>query len=173
MRIEDKLKNNGWKEAVKDLTLPEQMKEALTGQCKESGKKVNYKLRYAKLIPAACMLFILATASMTAHAVYMNTHLRVFFEQDITREQLAGLEDAIKQTEGVSSCRYVSADDAWREFSEAYLTPELTGEFEVNPLADCTNFEIGVSLKADVAELKAYIEELDGVRRVSHLWEGQ
>ena len=91
----------------------------------------------------------------------------MFFEQDITPEQFKAIEEELRQLEGISSCRYVSSDDAWKEFAEAYLTQELVSAFDGNPLADSANFEVGILLNADVREIKAYIEELDGVRLVS------
>ncbi len=169
--IEEKLAKNGWKEVVLGITMPEQMKKKLINQ-KITKKRLPYKLRYAKVIPAVCMLLILLTAGMTVHAVYIHTHLRVFFEQDITQEQYKAIEEELRQLEGVSSYSYVSSDDAWKEFGEVYLTPELVSAFGGNPLADSANFEVRILLNADVREIKAYIEKLDGVRLVSGLWEG-
>ena len=169
--IEEKLAKKGWKEAVLGITMPEQMKKKLINR-KTTNKRIPYKLRYAKAIPAVCMLLVLLTAGMTVHAVYIHTHLRVFFEQDITPEQFKAIEEELRQLEGISSCRYVSPDDAWKEFSETHLTQELVSAFDGNPLADSANFEVGILLNADVKEIKAYIENLDGVRLVSGLWEG-
>lgn len=169
--IEEKLEKKGWKEAVLRITMPEQMKKKLINQ-KTSKERTFYKLRYAKVIPVVCMLLFFLAAGMTVHAVYIHTHLRVFFEQDITPEQFKAIEEELRQLEGISSCRYVSPDDAWKEFSETHLTQELVSAFDGNPLADSANFEVGILLNADVREIKAYIENLDGVRLVSGLWEG-
>ena len=169
--IEEKLAKNGWKEAVLGITMPEQMKKKLINR-KTTKKRIPYKLRYARAISAVCMLLVLLTTGMTVHAVYIHTHLRVFFEQDITPEQFKEIEEELRRLEGVSSYRYVSSDDAWKEFGEVYLTPELVLSFGGNPLAESANFEVGILLNADVREIKAYIEELDGVRLVSGLWEG-
>lgn len=169
--LENRLAGTGWQEAVKSITMPEKMKEKLSGQSGKKEKKDFYRFRYAKLLPAACMALILATTGITAHAVYINTHLNVFVTHDITSEQLIYLENTLRQMEGVSSCRYISGDEAWKEFKEAYLTPELAESFTDNPLADSANLRVGISLKADVEEIREAIEELDGVRHVSGLWE--
>lgn len=169
--IEDKLKNGTWKETVKSLTMPEQMRQTLMGTQKKSEKRVNYRLRYAKALPAACMALIIACTGITAHAVYQNTHFRVFFEQDVTRQQISQIAENLEQIEGVSSCRYVDGDTAWKEFGETYLTPELAAGFESNPLSESANLEIGISLTADAAQIIDCIEELDGVRLVSSLSE--
>ena len=73
--------------------------------------------------------------------------------------------------DGVVSCRYIDSDTAWKTFGETYLTPELMEGFTENPLADSANFRIGVALNVDAEQMKALIEELDGVRIVSGLWE--
>ncbi|MBD5458313.1 MAG: hypothetical protein HDR27_07060 [Lachnospiraceae bacterium] len=177
--MESRLNHNGWKEIILGITLSQQMKESIMEQVKDlraeknrrPGSRAVYRIRYAKMIPAICMLFVLATVSMTAHAVYVNKHLNVFFEKDITAEQMRDIERALEQMEGVVSCRYIDRDTAWKMFSEEYLTPELLEGFTGNPLEESANFKVGVSLDTDAEQMKARIGELDGVRRVTGLWE--
>lgn len=169
--IEENLENGSWQAAVRKITLPRQMKSVLLENCTRSARRGHYKLWYIKAIPAFCILFILAATGITAHAFYMNTHFNVFFEADITKEELGRIETELMQIEGVSSCRYVDADTAWKEFGETYLTPEIMADFEDNPLADSANFKVGVSLQADTEKVRACMERIEGVRRVSGLWE--
>lgn len=178
--MEGRLERDGWKALVRGITLPQQRKEAIVEQIKDfptekrrsTGCKAFERMRKIRLVPAAvCMLLILATVSMTAYAAYVNGHLNVFFEKDITMEQLHDIEKELLQMEGVVSCRYIDSDTAWKSFGEEYLTPELMESFEENPLADSENFRVGISLDADAEEIKARIRELDGVRHVSGLWE--
>lgn len=171
INVEEKLENGMWKEVVKSAALPEQMRQTLLRQQEKSEKKISYRLRYVKVLPAACLALILACTGITAHAVYLNTHLRIFFEQDITRQQISQIEEALGQIEEISSCRYVDGDTAWKEFSAEYLTPELAAQFETNPLSESANFEVGISLTADTARIIDCIEELDGVRKVSRFSE--
>lgn len=169
--IENRLENDTWKEMLKSLSMPEQIKQALMRRKEKSERKGSYRLRYAKVLPAVCLALIIACTGITAHAVYMNTHFSIFFEPDITNEQLSRIESELEQMEGISSWRYVDGDTAWKEFSEAYLTPELEAQFEDNPLADCANYEAAVFLNADTAQMIAYFEKLDGVRKVSRFSE--
>lgn len=170
-RLEQRLEGTGWQDAVKAITLPGKMKEDLTEACSKKKKNIFCRFNYAKLIPAVCMAVILAASGITAHAVYINTHLNVFVTHDITSEQLSDLETSLRELEGISSCRYISGDEAWKEFSEAYLTPEITETFSSNPLADSANLRVGIALNADIEEIRETIEKLDGVRHVSGLWE--
>lgn len=172
-QIERRLNSTEWQNAVKAVAMPEKMKEELASTEIYSKRRKNSFMyfRYAKLTAAACMAVILAMTGITAHAVYVNTHLNVFVTHDITNEQLSNLENELRRMEGVSSCRYISGDEAWKEFGETYLTPELIEAFDDNPLADSANLRVGVFLHADIEEIRKAIEKLDGVRHVSGLWE--
>lgn len=179
MKLEERLENGGWKDAVRGMTLPQQMKESLLGQMKnvpmkkrqKAGNSIWYRRRAGIAAAAACTLLVLAVSGMTAHAVYVRNHLNVFFEKGITKEQMHGIEEQLLQMEGVVSCRYIDGGTAWKIFEETYLTPELMEEFTSNPLADSDNFRVGVAIDADAEEMKELIGELDGVRLVSGLWE--
>ena len=117
--IEKQLNQSGWKTIVRGITLPQQRKESIMDWVKasqaekhrKSKSKAAYRMRYARLVPAAiCILLILATAGMTARAVYVNRHLSVFFEKDMTMEQLHDIEKELLQMEGVVSCRYIAVE---------------------------------------------------------------
>lgn len=179
-KLDKRLESEGWKDAVRNMAMPQQSREALKEQlkacqCPPNQKTGNLMLRrgrFARLAAAAaCMLLVLTMTGMTAHAVYVNKHLNVFFEKDITAEQMSRIETQLLQMDGVVSCRYIDPDTAWKTFGETYLTPELMEGFTENPLADSANFRIGVALNVDAEQMKALIEELDGVRIVSGLWE--
>ena len=179
-KLDKRLESEGGKDAVRNMAMPQQSREALTEQlkacqCPQNRKTGNLMLRRGRFAglaaAAACMLLVLTMTGMTAHAVYVNKHLNVFFEKDITAEQMSRIETQLLQMDGVVSCRYIDSDTAWKTFGETYLTPELMEGFTENPLADSANFRIGVALNVDAEQMKALIEELDGVRIVSGLWE--
>lgn len=171
IELEKRLHENGWKNIVRSIALPQQIKENIIEQT-AADSQLPKRSFCAKLIPAAvCLLLVLATVSKTAYAVYENKHLNVFFENDITAEQMEVIEAELKQLDGVVSCRYIDADTAWKNFAESYLTPELEKGFKENPLAESANVRVGVSMNADAEQIKARIGALDGVRHVSGLWE--
>ena len=73
--MEGRLERDGWKALVRGITLPQQRKDAIMEQVKDSqtekrwstGCKAFDRMRKIRLVPAAvCMLLILATVSMTA-----------------------------------------------------------------------------------------------------------
>ena len=77
----------------------------------------------------------------------------------------------LAQIPGVSSCRFVSGDEAWNEFSSKYLDTELTAAFTENPLKDSFNYRLGVRLDADTEKVREEIAQLAGVRLVQNLEE--
>lgn len=145
----------------------------------EAGRRLSirqsgHKLYLAKAATAAGLVLALSCIGMTAHAsytLYQNTHLRVFFERNVDKEQIEEIGEKIKQIDGVAMCRFVGSDEAWEDFQSGYLTPELSAAFEENPLMDSYNYEIRITLDADVWQVKEALSELEGVRQVSGFWE--
>lgn len=73
--------------------------------------------------------------------------------------------------DGVYAIRFISGDEAWNTFSGKYLTEELIASFTENPLADSSSYRVTVSLRADTKEIRSRIEQLEGVRKTSNLYE--
>ena len=73
--------------------------------------------------------------------------------------------------DGIVSVRFVSADDAWKDFAENYLPEELAASFDTNPLADSANYEVTVGLGADTQAVREQILQLAGVRRLADRYE--
>lgn len=166
------------------ITLSPVGKERLKANIRENlgaGRRFSFfkyqggrRLYLAKAATAAGLVLALSCVGMTAHAsytLYQSTHLRVFFERGVDQQQIDRLGDEIRRTDGVAACRYVNADEAWKDFQEEYLTSELAEAFEENPLADSYNYEIRITLDADAERIKEALSELEGVRSVSGFWE--
>ncbi|SDB30838.1 permease-like cell division protein FtsX [Eubacterium oxidoreducens] len=94
----------------------------------------------------------------------------VFFEEGITDDQIAAIEEAIKSRAEVEKYEYVSAEQAWEDFKETYFEgkEELAeGYEEDNPLANDANFQIYLNDVSMQDSLVTYLESLDGVREVN------
>ena len=94
----------------------------------------------------------------------------VFFQEGLEDSRIQEIGEMIARRTEVSNVHFVSAEEAWESFKAEYLGEYADG-FTENPLADSANFRIGVALNVDAEQMKALIEELDGVRIVSGLWE--
>ena len=110
--------------------------------------------------------------------------ITVFFDEDATDQQKEEIGEQLENHEGVSEVRYVSADEAWKEFQEQYFgdNPELAEGFkDDNPLASSDNYEVYMqttedsqsllarsrSLSATQQELVEFAQQLGGVREVN------
>lgn len=169
-------------DAYTQVALPQIKKDGLKANLKEnleagrrfSVRQSGRRLYLAKAATAAGLVLALSCVGMTAHAsytLYQNTHLRVFFEGNIDKEQMDEIGEEIRRINGVAVCRFVGSDEAWESFQNEYLTSEMTAAFEENPLADSYNYEIRITLDADARQVKEALSELEGVRKVSGFWE--
>jgi cell division transport system permease protein len=94
----------------------------------------------------------------------------VFFDDDVTEEQIKDIGNKISKRVEVSQIKYTSAEEAWSEFSEQYFKddPDLAEGFkEDNPLAKSANYEIYLNDLSMQSTLVSYLKSLNGVRKVN------
>lgn len=102
-------------------------------------------------------------------SVESGVAVTVFFEENVTEEQIAEIGADIDRRAEVSRKVYVSADDAWKEFGELYFEGAedmLSGFENDNPLAKSAHYEIYLNDISMQNSLVIYLESLDGVREV-------
>ncbi len=93
----------------------------------------------------------------------------VYFNKDITNEQINTIGNEIKKRPEVSKVEYISADDAWEYVKENYFEgrKELIAAFEGdNPVANSMHYEIYLNDVEMQDALVTYIQNMDGVRNV-------
>lgn len=160
------------KSVMDSITMPEAMAQELRKNV--SGKKQkNRTFRYPKIAAAVIAGALILSVGTTSYAVYQAKNLRVFFEADVTEEQLKKAGEAFRAIEGVSEVEYVPREQAWADFQAEYFAddPELAQEFDENPLKDSFNYKLTVELSANTKEVREAIENVEGVRMVSDLSE--
>lgn len=96
-----------------------------------------------------------------------DVSVTVFFKQGTTEDDIKKIQIAVKERPEVADVKYVSADEAWAEFSRENLGEYAEG-FEENPLADSANLEIYLSDVSRQPELVSYLQGLDEVREVNY-----
>ncbi len=92
----------------------------------------------------------------------------VYFEKKATDKQIQDIKNKLEQREDVLEVKYVSGDDAWKEFQKVYFGEDsdaLTG-FEENPLVDSDNYEVYMKNVDSQDEVVEFASELKGVRKV-------
>lgn len=97
-----------------------------------------------------------------------SVSITVFFDEGLPQEEIQKigyLLDDMKMRGIVSKYDFVSADQAWEEFS-AKLGENAEG-FTENPLKDSANYQIYLTDISKQAEVVEYLEGLEGVRKVN------
>ena len=99
----------------------------------------------------------------------------VLFDDGVDQATINSIGEQIKAYKGVTKVEYVSAEEAWDEWSKQYfgdteLESEMAEGFKNdNPLANSSSYSVYVDKIEHQAALVKYIEGLDGVREVNQL----
>lgn len=157
------------------ITMPDTLAEALVQGCTAPQKSHarharTHFSRLAVPLIAVFALFLCGTTSF-AYNLYQEYTLAVFWEKGLSADEIDHLGQSLSELDGVSSCRFISGDEAWAEFSAAYLDADTVSSFTENPLADSGNYRLSISLQADTGKIRAKIADLAGVRLVQNLKE--
>lgn len=116
--------------------------------------------------------FILSNLQFIIRSAETSVGITVFFEEGITQEEVAELGVMIRARTEVESCRYVSAEEAWEECKEKYLSEELAATFGTdNPLENSAYFEIYLNDISKQADMIEYLKGLSGIRSINNLEE--
>ncbi len=94
----------------------------------------------------------------------------VFFDEGISGVQIDAIGEKIKLHKATDKVEYVSAADAWERFKSEMLedNQELAMVFgDDNPLENSSSYEVYLSDASLQDELVAYIQQLEGVRKVN------
>lgn len=99
----------------------------------------------------------------------------VLFDDGVDQATINSIGEQIKAYKGVTKVEYVSAEEAWDEWSKQYfgdteLDSEMAEGFKNdNPLANSSSYSVYVDKIEHQDALVKYIEGLDGVREVNQL----
>ncbi len=99
----------------------------------------------------------------------------VLFDDGVDQATINSIGEQIKEYKGVTKVEYVSAEEAWDEWSKQYfgdteLESEMAEGFKNdNPLANSSSYSVYVDKIEHQDALVKYIEGLDGVREVNQL----
>ena len=96
--------------------------------------------------------------------------ITVFFDSRLEGKKIDEIGQKIRSCDGVKSIKYISPDEAWKEFSaEMYSEDDdIADTFgNDNPLADSASYEVFFDNVSDQKRISDYIENIDGVRKVN------
>ena len=89
----------------------------------------------------------------------------VYFNEGIEQERIDQIQDLVSKRPEVYRCDFISADEAWAEFSKK-LGENAEG-FTENPLADSENLQIYLNDVSKQADLVKYLESVEGIRKIN------
>ena len=95
--------------------------------------------------------------------------ITVFFNEGMEEAEIQAIGTKIKNINGVVETNYISAEEAWKTFSEEVFgnEEEVLNAFGTdNPLADSASYEVFIEDIAQQQEIVKQIEQIDGVRKV-------
>lgn len=156
------------------IIMPSEMADTLLQNCSRSHRRHYRYSRYSKICAALAAAFCITAAGSTSYAAYnayQEKQLAIFMDSDMTQEEKAALGDRLAQMPKISSCRYISGDEAWEEFKTSYLSDDIASAFAENPLKDSDNYQVSVRLGADTQAIRDEISRIDGVRKITTIRE--
>ena len=152
------------------------MKISTLFYCIGQGIKSTFKNKWFTLasiatISACLFLFGLGYAIVlnVQHMVKTaeeGVSVTVFFNDDCPQQRIDEIGEILRNHSAVSKVVYVSADEAWEGFKQEYLGEYADG-FKENPLEHSMNYQIYLRDVSRQAELVAYLQTMEGVRRVN------
>ena len=104
-----------------------------------------------------------------------NVSVTVLFDEDADQATINEIGEKIKKYKGVTSVKYISAEEAWDDFKTQYFgnTEEADkwaeGFENDNPLANSSSYSVYIDKIENQDALLQYIEGLNGVREVNQL----
>lgn len=106
----------------------------------------------------------------TVKTVEETVGITVFFDKELSEEEIIDIGSQIRLREEVREMNFVSGEEAWEEFQKEYLkgAEDLAeGFIEDNPLANMPSYEIYLNDVEDQTAFVSWLEQQEGVRRVN------
>lgn len=143
---------------------------------KNIGKNLLFSLASIATIAACIFLFCLfyAVVSNVRHSAEMaetTVGITVFFDKELTEEEIQAIGAAIGTNPEVESMTYISPSEAWESFKTDYFQgmEELAEGFaDDNPLAGSASYVIFLKEINNQEEFASYLYSLEGVRKVNY-----
>ncbi len=139
-------------------------------------RNILFSLASVATISACIFLFCLffSIIANIRHMTYLaetTIGITVFFEEGMTEEEILAVGDEIAQMPEIQEMNFISAEEAWESFQADYFQgmEELAEGFaDDNPLAFSASYEIFLKDISDQPQMVAYLEKLEGVRKVNY-----
>jgi len=130
-----------------------------------------FTLASVATISACLFLFGLFYSILTNFQYVMkNVEERVpvsaLLEAGLSEERVQEISGMISRRPEVKEVLYTDADETWEQFAEEMNFGDVSF-FTENPLEECAHFDIYMNDVSSQSELVAYLEAIEGVRKVN------
>ncbi len=119
-----------------------------------------------------CMFFsIIVNVQHIVRLAETTVGITVFFDEDLTVNQIREIGAEIGKRPEVDHMEFISEEEAWDMMKEEYFEglEELAEGFEEdNPMAGSSSYQIFLNDISRQDQFVAYLENMDGVRRVNY-----
>lgn len=148
------------------------LKEGIKNIC----RNVWFSLASVATISACIFLFclffaIVANIQHVVDNVEGTIGITVFFDEELTEDEIKKIGTEISQREEVSEVQFTSAEEAWESMKNEYFSghEELAEGFaDDNPLAGSSSYQVFLHDITMQDQVVAYLQQLDGVREVNY-----
>lgn len=119
-----------------------------------------------------CMFFsIMANVRNMVQNVESTVGVTVLFDESLSESEIHAIGDKIRERSEVRDMDFTSEEEAWETFSKEYFAgvEDLAEGFaDDNPLVGSSSYQIFLNDISQQDEFVAYLESLEGVRRVNY-----
>ena len=137
-------------------------------------RNILFSLASIGTIVACLFLFglfyaMIVNFSAAMKSIESNVTISVFFDEGLDSERKDLIGEQIKTRPEVDTLDFISAEDAWKTFSEAnYDDPEAARAAfgDDNPLKDSESYSISLNDVSRQADFVNFVQGIDGVRKV-------
>lgn len=139
-------------------------------------RNVWFSLASTAIISACIFLFCMFFA-LVANVQYMvkkaetTVGITIFFDETMPQAEIEKLGSEIKVRPEIKEIRFITAEEAWESFKKDYFKDQenlAEGFADDNPLAGSASYEIFLNDIADQGQIVAYLNTIEGVRKVNY-----
>jgi cell division transport system permease protein len=114
---------------------------------------------------------IMANVHHVVQNVEETVGITVFFDEELSEDEIRAIGNEIGRRSEVKEMKFTSEEEAWETFQKEYFAgvEDLAeGFIDDNPLAGDASYEIFLNDISKQDEFVAYLQNLDGVRKVNY-----
>lgn len=148
------------------------LKQGLINICRNIWFSLASTATISACIFLFCMFFcIMTNVQHVVKNVESTVGITVFFDKKLSESEIHAVADIIAKRSEVERMEFTSEEEAWETFKQDYFAgmEELAEGFEEdNPLAGAASYQIFLNDISKQDEFVAYLQSLEGIRRVNY-----